>query len=1119
MFEKSFKLIWYLLLFLCVEFGMLIYLWYHYSQETVLVEKLYLNNLQSTYDMTLKHYTSSMQLLYADIIHQHDIVKSLHHTNHVSATQIQNAQAALQQYLQPIYQRLQQIEAYQLDFYLANGEHLLSINASGQITNPLLSSHLSASSTQITQTTEIKYIKKWGANGFYTSFPIFYQNESIGKLDISIPFSVIAKHIKEHDRSYAILINKTLVTKEMLAQKSDQYTHSTLSSAYWQINLAQTVPLFLPTNLITQINNALLPYITHQFSQHTEFVLNTSVNGYVYVVSFLPLYQQDNSDVLGYLVAYQADNSFAHFQQHLLQQIVISSSILLILFITFYTISHNRRLLWEKHQALQHSETMFRQVNAAALDGIIIIDNQGLVLYWNQAAEDIFGYAATETEGKNLYQLIIPPEIPQSTIQTQNFAEYQVTGTGNVVGKLVEFTAMRRNGERFPVEVSVVPLLLDNKLGAVGTIRDISRRKTVEDRLRKLSRAVEQSANSVVITDLEGHIEFVNPAFLHITGYKEEEILGKNPRFLKSGRQHSKVFQQLWHTIKRGQVWRGELINKRKSGELYWEQVTISPIKDRNGISTHYIGIKEDISARKQVERELQDNVNFLETLLRTIPMPVFYKNHNGHYLGCNPDFAHFVGISSENLVGKTKAYLTLDHASQEQDKASDELLLSEGGKHTQEMKLVDARGGRHEVILTKATYTLADGSIGGIVGAFTDISELKQAKDQLEKQNQDLMQLNQEKNEFLAIAAHDLKNPLSGIKGLAAEIREDFDKLSQAEIINYAEMIHANSQRMFNLISNLLDVNAIESNSLRLNLDTVNLTQILQTVLQYQQELAKRKNIVLDFKNEAQRRHVIADADSLYQVLDNIISNAIKYSPPNSKTQITIYEDNIQLFCCVQDEGPGLSALDQEKLFGKFTRLSPKPTAGEHSTGLGLFIVKKLVEAMRGQIWCESTLGEGSRFYVALPLADDIDIPEAPPPAVVTHSTDSTLRILLAEDNMVNQKVARLVFRKLGYQIDLANDGEEVLTALKEQAYDLIFMDIHMPKLDGISTTKHIREHYGTTTPWIIALTASDSIQSNQQYLAIGMQAFLSKPFDKLSLSRIMDAYFKASASLESKL
>lgn len=252
---------------------------------------------------------------------------------------------------------------------------------------------------------------------------------------------------------------------------------------------------------------------------------------------------------------------------------------------------------------------------------------------------------------------------------------------------------------------------------------------------------------------------------------------------------------------------------------------------------------------------------------------------------------------------------------------------------------------------------------------------KIKQRTSQLEQNNQALKLLNQEKNEFLAIAAHDLKNPLQAIQGSAELIEvtvQDEEFKSKQEIIDFASMINISAERMFDLIINLLDVNAIESGEVKVELRLDNILPTLQSVVDEYEKKAQIKDITIQFTPELQNFNAYTDSKVLYQIFDNLISNAIKYSPFYKQVYIRILQQESCIRIEIQDEGYGLSLEDQEKLFGKFTRLSTKPTNGEHSTGLGLFIVQKLVMTLRGEVWCESTLGHGATFIVRIPRNSD---------------------------------------------------------------------------------------------------------------------------------------------------
>ncbi len=238
----------------------------------------------------------------------------------------------------------------------------------------------------------------------------------------------------------------------------------------------------------------------------------------------------------------------------------------------------------------------------------------------------------------------------------------------------------------------------------------------------------------------------------------------------------------------------------------------------------------------------------------------------------------------------------------------------------------------------------------------------------ELESHSDSLMRLNQEKNEFLGITAHDLKNPLSAILGVAALVKETSDDITQTELLEYMGMVENSSNMMFQLISNLLDVNLIESGRVDLNIDSVDVTQIAEHVLESYQYRAQQKDISYQFEIPEKSVYITTDSNLVHQIIDNLVSNALKYSPLHKKVTLKIQEQEEWLVCAIQDEGPGLSETDKQKLFNKFTRLTPKPTLGEHSTGLGLFIVKKLTDMLNGNIQCISELGKGTCFEVKLP-------------------------------------------------------------------------------------------------------------------------------------------------------
>jgi signal transduction histidine kinase len=245
---------------------------------------------------------------------------------------------------------------------------------------------------------------------------------------------------------------------------------------------------------------------------------------------------------------------------------------------------------------------------------------------------------------------------------------------------------------------------------------------------------------------------------------------------------------------------------------------------------------------------------------------------------------------------------------------------------------------------------------------------ELTKKNLQLAQQHKQLEQLNQEKNEFLGIVAHDLKNPLFGILGLTGLIVETGGNIATTKLLGHANMIQTCAKDMFQLITNLLDVNAVESGKINHTLAVTDLYPLIQGIIKNYAEPAAQKHITMHFEAIAVSYHAHTDIQIFKQVIDNLLSNAIKYSPHGRNVYVRLQDTKNWVRCEIQDEGQGLSAEEQEKLFTKFTRLSAKPTGGEHSTGLGLFIVKKLVDAINARVRCHSEQGKGANFIVEFP-------------------------------------------------------------------------------------------------------------------------------------------------------
>lgn len=273
----------------------------------------------------------------------------------------------------------------------------------------------------------------------------------------------------------------------------------------------------------------------------------------------------------------------------------------------------DERHLSQLQQAITHlsaSETRIRAIVNNIADAIITIDERGIVESFNPAAERVFGISASEIAGKNVAMLMPEPDASQHDSYIKRYLE---TGEARVIGITRELSARRNDGAVFPIQLAISEMFLENQRFFIGIVKDISERKLLDEQIRKLSRAVDQSPSSVLITDKEGKIEYVNPIFMESSGYSLEECIGQTPRILKSGFHPPKFYEKLWELILSGKEWRGEFCNKKKNGDLYWELQSISGLRNAKGEITHFVAVKIDDTERKRAEQQLKLYASELE--------------------------------------------------------------------------------------------------------------------------------------------------------------------------------------------------------------------------------------------------------------------------------------------------------------------------------------------------------------------------------------------------------------------------------------------------------------------------------------------------------------------------
>lgn len=626
------------------------------------------------------------------------------------------------------------------------------------------------------------------------------------------------------------------------------------------------------------------------------------------------------------------------------------------------------------------------------------------------------------------------------------------------------------------------------------------------------------SSAIVVETDLRGRITYVNDKFLEISKYERSELLGKDHRILNSGFHPKDFFKELWHKIAKGDVWKGEVKNKAKDGTFYWVDTTIYPVKNEDGTLQKYIAIRFDITSRKAAEEKLSAASASLISQKQALDSAAIVAETDirGKITYVNDKLIHLSKYSKEELLGQDHRILNSGHHSKEFFNTLWSTIKS-GKVWSGQVKNKAKDGGHYWVDTTIYPVKDENGNLIKFVAIRFDITERMQIEEELINATKEAQLATEVKSNFLANMSHEIRTPLNGIISCAHLLHH---QSADSENEKLSETIVHCGDSLLTIVNDILDFSKIESEKMTLLKQPFHLEQTVSQIVQLFKSGNQNPNTTLTYKIEDNvPDFVIADETRVRQVLSNLINNALKFTPQGT---VKVHIKNASqgktaemLHISVQDQGIGLSKSEGQKLFQPFTQVDASTAKKFGGTGLGLAICRSLVTLMGGNIWVESEKGQGATFHFTFEAAPGDPVqysPSIPDKEFFDANTAMIypLNILVADDNNVNQMVGQKLLEKLGYQADIATGGEEVLQALKQKSYDLIFMDCNMPDIDGFETTRIVHETYAEQSPAIVALTASSTKEDIAKCYDAGMDDFVSKPISIVEIIRVIKKVYR---------
>lgn len=623
-------------------------------------------------------------------------------------------------------------------------------------------------------------------------------------------------------------------------------------------------------------------------------------------------------------------------------------------------------------RVFEKNSNIFRLLSEAISEGIIVVNEKQEIVAANMRVNEMFGYRDEELVGQPL-DILIP--IPHRKVHKKHVTTFYRKHEKRRMAEDRNLTGLRKNGEQFPLEVGLNPFSLYGNTYVLALVIDITIRKNVEENQKTKTAALEAALNGITITDAlhaDNPLIYVNKAFEEITGYQKEEILGKNCRFLQANDHNQEGVRTIKNAIKNDRECHVHLRNYKKDGTLFWNEISISPVTDDTGRTTHYVGIQNDITERKTREQEIGHLARIFDESLNEIYV---YDAQSLLFINANQGARKHSGYT----LAEFKKMTSLD-MKPEFDEISFRKLISpllDGSKEKVDFETLHRRknGETYPVEVHLQTSTINDKQL--VVAIILDISDRKnytkklektveQRTKQLQKALEKEKELNELKTKFLSLVSHEFKTPLSGILTSAALVGKYTKEDQQEKREKHLKTIAGGVYHLTNILNDFLSMERMEKGKEIYRYSEFSLSRLVNDVI-YNANMLLKSGQRINYPQNIDDIDIYQDEKITGLILTNLLGNAVKYSSEDSEIDLKVDLTDNKIAFHVKDHGISIPEKEQKYVFDRYFRAENVLTT--QGTGIGLNIVKGHIENLGGKIYFKSKENVGTTFSVELPV------------------------------------------------------------------------------------------------------------------------------------------------------